>query len=375
MSDVRNPFILTPIVPEPFFCDRNSETDQLCKHIRNGRNVALFAPRRLGKTGLIRHCFSLDDIKREYNTFMVDIYSAGSMKEFAALFAKEVFSRSKMLGVGDKIMRGIHSITPKIEYNELTSTFSLSAGMTYVQHPEKTLEEILTALDSLSKPCVVAIDEFQKVGEFTEDNAEAFLRSAFMNCSNVTFVFTGSISHSLNNMFKSPDKPFYNSAVMMTLGVIGKEAYREFAIRMFRMFDKDVDPALVDRCYEYFGGVTWYNQLLMNEAFAQTDRGGKIMASDFGSIYDAIIAQQSFSYQDLFSRFSLKQKALLVALSREDREGASITSQEFLSKYGLGAASSVQTACSALRKNNFVTDNSGKKVISDPIFRDWLRQV
>jgi hypothetical protein len=161
----------------------------------------------------------------------------------------------------------------------------------------------------------------------------------------------------------------------MTLGVIGKEAYREFAIRMFRMFDKDVDPALVDRCYEYFGGVTWYNQLLMNEAFAQTDRGGKIMASDFGSIYDAKIAQQSFSYQDLFSRFSLKQKALLVALSREDREGASITSQEFLSKYGLGAASSVQTACSALRKNNFVTDNSGKKVISDPIFRDWLRQV
>lgn len=38
-------------------------------------------------------------------------------------------------------------------------------------------------------------------------------------------IYTGSIGHSMNNIFKSPDKPFYNSAVMMTIDVIEKNHY------------------------------------------------------------------------------------------------------------------------------------------------------
>lgn len=88
---VRNPFILTPYVPEAYFCDRTEETSQLCKHILNGRNVALFANRRLGKTGLIRHCFEQKEILDNFNTFLVDIYSAGSIREMTGLMAKEIF--------------------------------------------------------------------------------------------------------------------------------------------------------------------------------------------------------------------------------------------------------------------------------------------
>ena len=375
MADiVRNPFILTPYVPEAFFCDRESETAQLCKHIRNGRNVALFAPRRLGKTGLIRHCFEQEDIRTHFNTFLIDIYSAGSMAEMTALFAKEILAHAGTMDFKEKLLKGLKSIAPTIAYNELTSTFSLSACYSAVPEPGKTLEEILSVLDSLDKPSVVAIDEFQKIRDFKEKNAEAYLRGAFQRCKNVVFIFTGSIGHSMNNIFKSPDKPFYNSAVMMTIGVIDRSVYRDFSIRMFRHYGKDVDPELVTRCYDYFDGITWYNQLLMNEAFAQTDKGGKIMSADFDAVYNAIIDQQSFSYQELFSRFSVKQKAVLLALSQEGKEGAMVTSESFLSRYHLGAASSVQTACSALKKNSFITDKQGRKQITDLIFRDWLRK-
>lgn len=91
-------------------------------------------------------------------------------------------------------------------------------------------------------------------------------------------------------------------------------------------------------------------------------------------MYDAIIAQQDFSYQELFSRFSPKQRELLVAIALEDRTGAMISSHSFLTKYGLGAASSVQTAGNALKKNNFITENGKFKQITDLIFRDWIRK-
>ena len=373
-NDIRNPFILTPNVPEKYFCDRENETELLCKHILNGRNVALFSGRRLGKTGLIRHCFEQKSIKDHFNCFIVDVYPAGSLKEMTSIFAREVFSDNTVTGLRDRLLKGIRSIRPSIDYNELTSTISVSAGIGDIKEPEKTLEEILAVLDSLKKPTVVAIDEFQKIRDFTEKNAEAYLRTAFQKCKNIIFIFTGSIGHSINNIFKSPDKPFYNSAVMMTLDVIDKDVYRDFAKRMFMLYGKDIEDALVDRCYDYFSGVTWYNQLLLNEAFAQTDKGGIIREGDFDSVYDAIIAQQDFSYKDLFSRFSEKQKSLLLALAREGKEGAAVTSQDFMSKYGIGPVSSIQTACAALKKNYFITDNGNRKQITDLIFRDWLRK-
>ena len=374
MTTYHNPFILTPFVPEQYFCDREKETEQLCKHIVNGRNVALFARRRLGKTGLIRHCFEQEKIKNNYNTFLVDIYSAGNLKEMTALLATEVFSKATALGYWDKLVRGLKSITPKISYNEVTSTYSLSAGLGDIKQADRTLEEILDVLDGMKKPTVIALDEFQKIRDFSEKNVEAYLRTVFQKCRNIVFVYTGSIGHSMNNIFKSPDKPFYNSAVMMTIDVINKEIYREFAIRMFRNNQREVDGLLVDRCWDYFDGITWYNQLLMNEAFAQTDKGEKIFEDDFEKIYDAIIAEQDFSYKELFSRFSEKQKQLLLAIAQEGKDGASVTSSEFLSKYSLGPASSVQTATFALKKSNYLTDNGKKKQITDLIFRDWLRK-
>lgn len=371
---IRNPFILTTFVPEAYFCDRDKETAQLCKHIVNGRNVALFAKRRLGKTGLIRHCFEQSDIKDRYNSFLVDIYACGNLKEMTAALAREVFSRAGVLGFREKMLRTIRSIRPAIGYDERMSSYTISVGISEIAEPERTLEEILSILDSLKKPAVIAIDEFQKIREFGDDNVEACLRTAFQRCKNIVFIYTGSIGHSMNTIFKSPDKPFYNSAVMMSLDVIDRDVYCEFARRMFRSFGKEVDQELVFRCYDYFSGVTWYNQLLMNEAFAQTDKGGTIRASDFESVYDAIIAQQDFSYQELFSRFSPKQRELLVALALEEKEGAMISSNAFLTKYGLGPASSVQTAGNALKKNNFVTENGNLKQITDLIFRDWIRK-
>lgn len=89
----RNPFVITPYVREEYFCDRTEETAQLCKHILNGRNVALFARRRLGKTGLIRHCFAQKEISDVFNTFLIDIYAANNLKEMVAIFANEIFSK------------------------------------------------------------------------------------------------------------------------------------------------------------------------------------------------------------------------------------------------------------------------------------------
>ena len=90
-----NPFVVGKYVSERYFCDRKDETDFLVKQIENGRNVALISPRRLGKTGLIRHCFNQERIHADFYTFFIDIYATTSMTEFVYLLGKAIYEELK----------------------------------------------------------------------------------------------------------------------------------------------------------------------------------------------------------------------------------------------------------------------------------------
>ena len=81
-----------------YFCDREVETELLIRNITNGRNVALISTRRMGKTGLIRHCFYQKEVKEHYNTFFIDIYATSSLREFVFALGKEIFEKLKPKG-------------------------------------------------------------------------------------------------------------------------------------------------------------------------------------------------------------------------------------------------------------------------------------
>ena len=75
-----NPFITNGYRPEEYFCDRVKETDYLIRQITNGNNVAVISPRRLGKTGLIEHCFHKKEIRDNYYTFLIEVKEMTSSK-------------------------------------------------------------------------------------------------------------------------------------------------------------------------------------------------------------------------------------------------------------------------------------------------------
>lgn len=53
-------------------------------------------------------------------------------------------------------------------------TFDVKLGQ--INAPEYTLDEIFTYLEKGDKPCIVAIDEFQQIAKYPENNIEALLR-------------------------------------------------------------------------------------------------------------------------------------------------------------------------------------------------------
>ena len=54
---IENPFVYQGYEGPEYFFDRTEETEKMISALRNGRNITLVSPRKVGKTALINHAF------------------------------------------------------------------------------------------------------------------------------------------------------------------------------------------------------------------------------------------------------------------------------------------------------------------------------
>ena len=242
-----------------------------------------------------------------------------------------------------------------------------------IQAPQATLDEIFTYLENADRPCLVAIDEFQQIASYEEKNVEALFRTHIQQCRQTRFIFSGSKRHVMSNMFNSSSKPFYQSAISMSLEPIPLATYLPFAVRLFEERGKSIDTALVETVYTRFEGCTWFVQMVMNELFALTAPGGHCPADQLDAALANVIQTQEGSYKDLLSRLAPRQKMLLQAIAKAG-EASNITSSAFIKKYNLTSASSVQAALKPLLKNDWVTQDGNAYRVYDYFFAEWLRK-
>ena len=375
MKLISNPFVIGRYVDKAYFCDREKESELLVHHIVNGRHVTLMSERRLGKTGLIEHVFATQ-LTNDYETFLIDIYTCKNLRELVYLLANEVFKKiaKRQPSLLEKLLRFVRSLKTTISYDAVSGLPEIGLEMGEILQPEITLDELLNYLESSDKVCVVAIDEFQKIATFEEDNMEALLRTKIQHLKKTQFIFAGSEQHLLESIFSDPARPFYNSVVFMQLLPIEQDKYIRFSQHLFSLYDKSVSEELVSRIYNCFSGVTWYLQLAMNEAFTLTERNGYVGLEAYGPILSHLVDAKRFTFEDRFRTLTEKQKSVLLAIAAEYPNEPEPTSQTFITKYSLKTASSVQMAIKGLIDKGFLYDRHGKKRPADLLLTLWLKR-
>ncbi len=371
-DEIFNPFFIGRYVDKQYFCDREKDTETLVRHILNGRNVALISPRRLGKSGLIRHTFEQDAIKDRYTAIYVDIYATKDLCEMVKALSEAIVKAvGQKKSWHEKFFTFIKSLRVGFHLDAVSGEPSFDIGIGDIENPDRTIRELFDYMEASEKPCILAIDEFQQIREYPQTNTEAFIRSLVQQCSRTSFIFCGSKRHTMTDIFYSPAKPFFQSVISQSLKPIPMETYVEFAGRMFSQRGKILDRAAAETIYRMFDGCTWYMQMMMNEMFALTKEGMICTTEYIDFAWDNIIMAQEDRYQAILYGLAPKQKQLLQAIAR-DRTVEGITSSDFIKRHRLVSASSVQAALKPLLKNDIVTCEDGIYRIYDYFFADYL---
>ena len=369
---INNPFILYGYESEKYFCDRKEETSELKRLVTNGNNVALIAPRRIGKTGLIENLFHQKDISRQYYTFLVDIYATKSLEEMVMAMGASMLASLRPRGI--KVMQHFVSFLSSLRTGvsfDPTGNPSWNVEIGDIRLPQTTLDEIFDYIDHADKPCLVAIDEFQTVANYQDNRVEALLRTYIQRCRNAQFIFSGSQRSMMAEIFLSPSRPFYQSTSMMSIGSIPVEKYTKFAQEHFEEAGKRISADVIAEVYRRFEGVTWYVQRVLNEFFSLTPPQATCDTEMLEPAITNILRANEFNYQSMLFQLPPKQKELLIAIAKEGK-AQSLTSSAFVKKYRLTSSSSVQSAIKGLLEKNFVTTALGTYEVYDKFFALWL---
>lgn len=235
MKPLNNPFVEYGYKGPEYFCDREEETGQLVNALYNESNIALISPRRIGKSGLIKHVFNrMEASSKDVACIYIDILNTRNQRDFIDVMATSVVQKldNNWQSAMRKVAEMFKGLRVTISMDEFTGLPTLSLDVEE-RKQDSTVERIFEYVRRSGKRCYIAFDEFQQVTEYPERGLEALLRSQIQFIDNAYFIFSGSQQHLMSEMFLSANRPFYMASQLMSLDVIKEDKYLDFANRHF----------------------------------------------------------------------------------------------------------------------------------------------
>lgn len=371
-----NPFIITADYLGPrYFCDREEETKALEDNIRNGRNTVLISSRRMGKSGLIAHIFGRELVQNNFRPLSVDLYPTSSLAEMILLLAKEITGQLKsreQLHL-ESFLSVVKSLRVGFKMDAVTGQLVFDLSLGEIVRPADSLAELFQYLEKSEIPCLVAIEEFQKIADYPDKNVVELLRTYVQKCKRTWFIFSGSDRRMMEKLFNNPSEPFYMSCSPLYLDAIEYKKYFDFATYHFNASSKSIDEACFKRVYDLFEGHTWYVQRLLNELYAWTNPGETATSEGLSEVLEYVIRTYARSFQEQMSALPDTHKQLLIAIAKEGI-AQQVTSIAFCKRYSLRSPSTVQSALRALHEDGVVNKKEKGYYVTNRLLGLWLRK-
>lgn len=366
-----NPFLLKGYNGPNSFCDREEETNALINAFENQQDITLYAYRRLGKSALIHHVFH--HVKKKYNCIYSDLWGtttlSGFTKELAnAILKSDLISRKSfskkvsefIRAVGASISIGVDGM-PSIDvmYQDKSQAF-------------RSLEEIFLFLEKLSKPVILAIDEFQEIRKYEEVPLEAKLRSIVQQSKNIRFLFSGSEHHIINHIFNEYSQPFYQTTRMFELPKIQEGNYADFIQIQFEKAKRPIRSEVVTYILAISHRHTYYVQAICNYLYSLANVPASI--SEFESVYHDYLLEKKVFYAELPQRLSRQQFKCVKAFAKHGLV-SSPTSGKFLSDSEVKNPSSMQRVIKSLIDKQVIIKEDKTYRLYDVFLEHYLKYI
>jgi uncharacterized protein len=360
-----NPFVFNRPVAAEDLIDRDGEAEQMLRLAEGGHAVRLSAPRRYGKTSLLRRLGAEAD-KAGMNYVEVDFYGVLSRYDVATQLEE---GYAKLRPGTQRIARAvIQTLRPAVSVG--------AAGVRVEARPhfDEGLSRRLMGLLDLpvrlhertGKRTLVAFDEFQALLS-VDEGIDGLFRSRIQRHGDAaSYVFAGSHPGLMAHLFGAHERPFFGQARSLPLDPLRGSDIIEHVGERFAATGREVGPA-IEPLVDLAAGHPQRAMLLAHHLWERTPDGGVAEAEHWQAALRDTFAEQDDALRATWDALEVKERAVFTALASGEPVFGARTLERFnLSKGGAQHARAALAHAGHIRQ----LDDVWQPV--DPLLARWV---
>ena len=369
ITDV-NPFIYShPLAPEDVI-DRDVETEELLRNVVGGHFVRLFAPRKYGKTSLIKRALRDGEEREGLIPVLVDLYRVSSIADVTVRFERAYSKHLKgalrakvedfLQKTGIGLSLGAYGISAKLQLDPRADPLPALHAL---------LDLPLRLEESGGYRAFVALDEFQDVDKV--GGLDGLIRSHIQYQGEVaSYVFAGSEPALMKQLFENKDRPLYGSAVPMRLQRLADADIAAYVAQRFTDSGRSVGEAL-NPLLKAAKGHPQRAMLLAHRLWAEVGKGETATLDDWSAAHAAALRELTPEFDAQWRGFDSSQQKTMRAVIAGDGSPykADVRRRLDLTK------DMVRKALPRLGATAEIETVDGKQAVVDPLFAEWIELI
>lgn len=365
-----NPFRYSEPVPPDELIDRDGEARELLAKAVAGTNTRLIAPRRYGKTSLLR---------RVLRDARADGWAAVYVDFFGVLTLADVATRIER-AYADALEGGLRTWFRGVQ-RRLRPTFRLGttdpvpAGLEVSLDPQEEaplLERLAlprTMHERTGTRALIVFDEFQDVLQ-AKERADAIIRSEIQHHGDAaSYVFAGSQLGMMRALFADRRRAMYGQSWPVELPPLDPVDVSDYVAARFAATNRDPGDAL-GPLLDAAQGHPQRTMLLAHALWEQLDAGAIATDEDWARAFDRALAVARDELRAIWTGISTGQRRALATIA-ENAEGLYAGGR----RHGGSRGGAVKAAVGALMDLGEIAADpataTGYRVV-DPLLRYWI---
>ncbi len=353
--------------------DREVELTSLSARAREGRNTRVVAPRRYGKTSLLKHLIAAQSADRQVGIY-VDLYGVIGAADVVARLERALRTAKLPRGQARWLDGRLRTLTrsTRVRVGPLTATRSKAVGPPGRSEPgalEDRFAIFAELRERIRTPLFVVLDEFQAVlaggGE-----VDATIRSEIQHHDHIGYIFAGSHVGMMRELFADRSRPFYAQAAPLTLGPLPPGPLAEYIGARFERHHRSCDRVL-GGLLDITRGHPQRSMMLAAHLFAGTPDEG---SADEGNLEDALASAMREADNELQGRWdalTLSQRRALAALAH----GLPPFSKAAALHHGTSKGATGKALATLTASADVALEADSNWMIVDPFMAEWIKRL
>ena len=367
ITDV-NPFVYSrPIEPDQIV-DRDEETHALLKNAVGGHYVRLYAPRKYGKTSLLRRALADGERQEGLVPVLVDLYGVVSLADVAVRF-----ERAYAKELRGAIRGRIEEFLQKTGLGLSLGAFGISARL---QLEPKTdplpalhalLDLPLRLEESGGFRAYIALDEFQDIRKV--HSLDGLLRSHIQFQGEVaSYVFAGSEPGLMKQLFEHKEARSTARPCRCGSGGCATTISPRYVAERFRQTKRSVGEAL-NPLLASAKGHPQRAMLLAHRLWEEVEPKGTATLDDWERAHAAALEELQPEFEAQWRGLDTSEQKTLRAIIAG--EGSPYRAA-VLERLGLTKPSAQKALHRLSARAEIEADKDRKQAIVDPLFAEWI---